>query len=131
MRQAAELGAGGVVLNDKGEVLLLRYKRGGWTFPKGHIDAGERDEDAAVREVLEETGVSARITARLSVTRYTNDRGTPREIHWFLMRALSSEAVLEAIFDEGGFYPPAQAVKLLSYPEDRDLLQEALGHIVR
>ena len=52
----AEPGAGGVVLSVRGAVLLLRYKGGGWTFPKGHIEAGERDEEAAVREVREETG---------------------------------------------------------------------------
>jgi len=127
MRNLPELGAGGVVINDRGEILLLRYRSGGWTFPKGHIDPGERDEDAAVREVLEETGVRARVHAQLSATRYTNDRGTLREIRWFLMYADARDADLEPIFDEGGFYPPEEAKKLLSYPEDRALLEEALS----
>lgn len=130
MRGRLELGAGGVVINDEGAVLLLRYRRGGWTFPKGHIDEGEREEDAAVREVREEAGIRARILGRLSATRYTNNRGVPREIHWFLMRAQSHEASLEELFDAGGFYPPDQALQLLSYPEDRALLQEALRHPV-
>lgn len=131
MRQTPELGAGGVVFGEDGAVLLLRYKGGGWTFPKGHIDEGEREEDAAVREVREETGVSARVLGKLSATRYTNDRGTPREVHWFLMRAETAQAALEPLFDAGGFYPPQEALKLLSYPEDRALLEEALGRALR
>lgn len=126
-RQEAEPGAGGVVLSERGEVLLLRYAGGGWTFPKGHLEDGERDEDAALREVREETGVTAHILARLSPTRYTNARGVRREIHWFLMRAARGEPAFEPIFEEGGFYPPARALELLSYPEDQELLREALG----
>ncbi|WP_027480494.1 NUDIX hydrolase [Deinococcus pimensis] len=121
-----ELGAGGVVIDERGAVLLLKYRGGGWTFPKGHLDPGERDEDAAVREVLEETGVRARVVAPLPPTRYTNDRGTAREIHWFLMRAERRDAALEPIFDAGGFYPTEEAFGLLSYPEDQELLREAL-----
>jgi diadenosine hexaphosphate hydrolase (ATP-forming) len=124
-----DLGAGGVVLDSAGRVLLLKYRSGGWTFPKGHLEPGERDEDAAVREVLEETGVHARLIAPLSPTRYTNDRGVLREIHWFLMRADVAGATLEAIFDAGGFYPADEALGLLSYPEDQQLLREALSRM--
>ncbi|PYE54751.1 NUDIX hydrolase [Deinococcus yavapaiensis] len=125
---AKELGAGGVVLNAENEVLLVRYRSGGWTFPKGHIDPGERVEQTAVREVKEETGVTASIFAPLSPTRYTNDRGVAREIHWFLMRAAPSVTVLETLFDDGGFFAPSTALELLSYPEDKALLKEALRH---
>ncbi len=123
---AAEPGAGGVALNARAEVLLVRYKGGGWTFPKGHIEVGESDEAASVREVREETGVSAKVVAPLPSTVYTNNRGVRREIRWFLMRTEDQASVLEPLFDAGGFYPPEQAAKLLSYPEDRTLLQEAL-----
>lgn len=49
--------AGGVVLNPQEEVLLM-YRRGSWDLPKGKIDEGETIEEAAVREVEEETGIS-------------------------------------------------------------------------
>ena len=60
---------GGIVVNDEGRVLLTR-PRGHfdgyvWTFPKGRPDAGERPEEAALREVKEETGYSAMIARRL------------------------------------------------------------------
>jgi diadenosine hexaphosphate hydrolase (ATP-forming) len=122
----ADPGAGGVVLNAAGEVLLVRYRAGGWTFPKGHIEAGETLEQTAEREVLEETGVAAWVVAPLSTTRYANNRGVRREIHWFLMRADAARTRLEGIFEDGGFHAPAAAAGLLSYPQDQALLREAL-----
>lgn len=122
----ADPGAGGVVLNAAGEVLLVRYTGGGWTFPKGHIEAGETLEQTAEREVLEETGVAARVVAPLPVTRYTNSRGVAREIHWFLMRVGAAQTRFEPIFEDGGFHAPAAAAGLLSYQQDHTLLRAAL-----
>lgn len=81
-----ELGAGGVVFNAKREVLLLRDRMGFWVFPKGHPEPGESLEEAAVREVWEETGVRAEVLLPLYPTRYVNPKGVEREVHWFLMR---------------------------------------------
>lgn len=51
--------AGGIVLGDGGTIALVQSRRSGfWTFPKGHVDEGETDEEAARREILEEAGVS-------------------------------------------------------------------------
>ncbi len=124
-----EAGAGGVVFDARGQVLLVRYRSGGWAFPKGHIEPGETPEQTARREVHEETGVRAEVGAALRATRYVNDRGTPREIQWFVMRAEPGQTHLESTFQEGGFYGPDEARTLLSYPEDRALLDEALMHV--
>ncbi len=123
-------GAGGVVLRGPHalpQVLMVRYKSGAWAFPKGHLERGETPEQAALREVQEETGVAAQVVAPLSTTRYTNDRREDREIHWFLMTtADTSAATLEDTFGEGGFVETGEASQRLSYPEDRALLAEAL-----
>jgi bis(5'-nucleosidyl)-tetraphosphatase len=47
--------------NDKREYLLLHYLSGHWDFPKGHIEKGESKEQAALRELKEETGLHAEI----------------------------------------------------------------------
>lgn len=127
MTQAGEAGAGGVVFGPGGRVLLLRYRSGAWAFPKGHIEPGETPQETAVREVQEETGVTARVIAPLSTTRYLNDRGTRREIQWFRMTTEATSLSLESTFGEGGFFEPDAALTLLSYPEDQTLLREALG----
>lgn len=120
-------GAGGVVLNEAGQVLLVRYRSGAWAFPKGHVEPGEGPEQTAVREVREETGVRAAVLAPLPETRYTNDRGEARLISWFVMRAVSGSPVLETTFTAGGFYAADEAAGMLTYPEDRQLLLAALA----
>ena len=122
-------GAGGVVFRPDGNVLLLRHREGTWVFPKGHLDAGERALEAAVREVEEEAGVRAtcpdeRVTES---TRYTNARGEARLITWFLLLTDAQTPVLrEALFPEGGFFSPHEARERLSFAEDRRLLDVML-----
>jgi diadenosine hexaphosphate hydrolase (ATP-forming) len=121
------LGAGGVVFNANGEVLLIQYpasRGGGWSFPKGHIDPGETPDVAAVREVLEEGGVRAEIVGSLEPTRYVNPRGVSREIFWFVMRTVDLKVTPEPGF-QADFYNPAEAMKLLSHAENQNLLESA------
>ncbi|NJK45555.1 MAG: NUDIX domain-containing protein [Pleurocapsa sp. SU_196_0] len=119
-------GAGGIVFNPDGEVLLIRYpgKRGSWDFPKGHIDPGETVQTAAVREVLEEGGVEARIEHTLSLTEYVNPRGEARRVHWFLMRTSSRAATPEPGF-RAGFFGVNEALERLAHEQNRELLLEA------
>ncbi|WP_243093327.1 NUDIX hydrolase [Thermus thalpophilus] len=123
-----ELGAGGVVFNAKREVLLLRDRMGFWVFPKGHIEAGESLESAAVREVYEETGVQAVVLGPLYPTRYVNPKGIEREVHWFLMRG-EGKPRLEAGMTGAGWFAPDEARALLAFPEDLGLLEVALERL--
>jgi diadenosine hexaphosphate hydrolase (ATP-forming) len=122
-------GAGGVVINAAGHVLLLQHRNGTWVFPKGHVEAGESKIDAAVREVEEEAGVQATVVDRRQTwqTQYVNPRRQARRITWYLLRSEATEPVLrERIFPGGGFFPPADAVAMLSFEEDRGLLRAVL-----
>ena len=118
-------GAGGLVFNAAGEVLLIRDRMGYWVFPKGHVEEGETLEAAAVREVSEEVGIEARVEAALGVTRYTNDRGAAREVHWFLMRG-EGPVRLEPGLTGAGFFDPEEAALRLAFAEDTALLLRAL-----
>lgn len=119
------ISSGGVVFLEN-RVLILQYKDGSWTFPKGHLEVGETEQDAAVREVLEEAGVSAEIMGHIGETHYVNNRGEAREVHWFIMNAQSESVQLENTFMNGGFFVLERARELLSFPEDRDLLERAI-----
>lgn len=119
-------GAGGVIFGAAGRVLLLRHRKGEWVFPKGHIDPGESALEAALREVEEEAGVRAYPLAPdvIATTRYRNDRRELRQISWFLLATDDSEPLLrEALFPEGGFFAPDEALRRLSFAEDRRLLE--------
>lgn len=51
--------AGGIVINKSGQILMVNALTGAWTFPKGKVEHDEKFEDAAVREIAEETGVTS------------------------------------------------------------------------
>lgn len=122
-------GAGGVVVNDEGKVLLIRHYNGTWVFPKGHVDPGETPLEAALREVVEEAGVECHCPDPRTTfsTNYVNARGEARQITWFLLRTKASEPEMsEPLFPEGEFVRPEEALERLSFAEDRRLLREVL-----
>lgn len=125
MAQHRVLGAGGVLFNPRGEVLLIRDRQGYWCFPKGHLDEGENLEQTALREVEEETGIEGKIVGGLSPTRYTNNRGLAREVHWFLMQG-KGQVRIEKGLNGAGFFEPQEARRMLAFPDDIRLLDEAL-----
>jgi 8-oxo-dGTP pyrophosphatase MutT (NUDIX family) len=101
---AVEISAGGFVVSKSDPslvALMARFNRGGkleWCIPKGHLEPGETNEQAAVREVFEETGLKAEITDYLGDVSYTfNQRGknVSKTVHVFLMNHLSGELSMD------------------------------------
>ena len=88
--------AGGLVLNEKNEVLLIERK-GFWDLPKGKSEKGETHEQTAIREVKEETGLqNITITKPLENTYHTYEQGEEKMIkvsYWFEMKGSSDEAL--------------------------------------
>jgi diadenosine hexaphosphate hydrolase (ATP-forming) len=123
-------GAGGVVFDADGRVLLIRQRSGPWVFPKGHLDPGETHLSTALREVEEEAGIDATCPdpERRWFTRYVNDRGEPRRITWFRLEAPAgaTPTMRERQFAEGAFLTPGDAAERLSFEEDRALLARVL-----
>lgn len=125
-----ERSAGGVIF-ENGRVLLILMGdlKGGkaWTFPKGHLEAGETDEAAAVREVLEETGFECTITGELPEARYAfvrNGRPVDKIVRWYLMKRLGGNGTSsspEEIFDMK-WLTLEEAKKTLVYASDLKIL---------
>jgi 8-oxo-dGTP diphosphatase len=123
----AEVGAAGGVVAREGRVALVhRPKYDDWTFPKGKLDPGESFEDASLREVEEETGLRCRLGRELPSIRYRDARGRPKLVRYWLMEPQSGEFAPNDEVDELRWLEPAEALALLSYDRDRELLQ-ALG----
>jgi len=126
--------AGGVVLRQQ-DVLLIRVSdikgRPVWSFPKGRLDAGETPAQAALREVMEETGWYCRIDADLSTTEYWFQREGRRfrkTVVWFKMSPLELSGVPDGEVEEVQWVDLDEAPRRLTYPSDVALLSQALTH---
>ena len=71
------------------ELLLIKHVVGGhWSFPKGHVEAGETEEQTALREIKEETGIDVElITTFREVVSYYPKRDTTKDVIYFLGKA--------------------------------------------
>jgi 8-oxo-dGTP diphosphatase len=122
--------AGGVPvrLGEHGpEVLVIhRPRHDDWTFPKGKRERGESDEECALREVLEETGLRCELGPELPSTSYVDDKGRPKVVRYWRLRVVSGALAPNEEADEARWLPPAEAAALLTYERDLTLLR-ALG----
>ena len=120
--------AGGVVARREDGVikfLLVTARRqpGQWVFPKGHIEAGESPEQAAVREVHEEAGVEARVGQPIGATEYRTARGVIRA-QFYLMAFVSEGAPGED--RRRAWLTDAEARRALLYEDSRLLIARAV-----
>ena len=116
--------AGGVVFDAMGRVAIVRQRdrraRLRWTLPKGRLDRGESPDEAALREVYEETGVVARLLGAIGV--YVTKR---RRTHYFRMLAWRDHGRFDDETEEVRFVKPARAFRLLRSERDRTVLDWA------
>lgn len=108
------------------EVLVVhRARYDDWSFPKGKLDEGESFEEAALREVAEETGLVCRLDVELDSTRYVDAAGRPKIVRYWRMVPLEGDIGdfdLNDEIDGLRWVPAAEAENLLTYPHDRELL---------
>ena len=120
--------AGGVVMRkgpEETEIAVVHRPRyDDWSFPKGKLDPGETFEEAALREVREETGLTCRLGPELAFAHYEDNEGRPKVVRYWLM----------AVIEDAGFEPndevdelrwltPSEATELLTYSRDRKLVR--------
>jgi 8-oxo-dGTP pyrophosphatase MutT (NUDIX family) len=135
MRIKYEVSAGGLLLRRRGSTYdALLIGRGDpprlWTLPKGHVEARESTEQAALREVHEETGSWGEIVTRLNEISYWFYVGKAKHkkaVTFFLMRYLSGDPVNhDHEVDDAAWFDLAQARKTLKYVNEKRLVDLAL-----
>jgi 8-oxo-dGTP diphosphatase len=117
--------AGGVVLDDRGRVAIVHRPRyDDWSLPKGKLDAGETFEEAALREVWEETGMRCALGDELDPVRYRDNKGRPKIVRYWLMHVEDDPGfVPNDEVDELRWVTPGEAAEQLTYPHDAELVR--------
>ena len=134
-KRVDEVSAGGLVIDHSGKNGLLigridhkdsSGQRILWSLPKGHIEEGETPEQAALREVAEETGIESAIERSLGVIDFWFMAGGKRihkTVHHYLFRETGGKlAAQESEVDEVGWFPLSEIVERLAYPDEKKLI---------
>ena len=120
--------AGGIIWKIEGKerklAVVHRHKHKDWSLPKEKVDSGESWKKAALKEVLEETGCIGRIKKYAGSISYTLD-GIPKVVMFWHMDVKSSKPEkMNGEVDEVRWLSVAEAIKLLDYEDEIDLIQK-------
>jgi 8-oxo-dGTP diphosphatase len=119
---AEVLAAGGLVLRGGKVAIVHRPRYDDWSLPKGKLDEGESFEEAALREVEEETGLECRVTQHVGDTSYRDRKDRAKLVRYFSMEATAGEFTPNDEVDEMRWLEPEEALKELTYDFDRELV---------
>ena len=132
-----QVSAGGVAFRDDGNglevaVVAVRPSRR-WQLPKGLIDAGETEEQAALREVREEAGIDCALLEKIETNEYWYQATVKGErvrfhkfVHFFLLKYLAGDvADHDREIDEARFVPIDEAVAMLAFKSEKELVKKA------
>lgn len=130
-----EKSCGAVVFRNKDcnvQILLIKHVNGGhWAFPKGHVEKGETEEQTALREILEETGLAVRIdTGYRQVVSYSPKKDVIKDVVYFVAKADegSSAVAQESEISQIKWVDMNSAVEYVSFENDKKVLLGAIEH---
>ena len=119
--------AGGVPVRTaaQGVEVLVVHRPGydDWTFPKGKCEPGESDEDCALREVVEETGLVCVLEDELPSTAYRDSKGRPKRVRYWRLRVVGGNLAFDHEVGSGRWLSPADAETLLTHERDLAVLR--------
>ena len=121
-----EKSCGCIVINEKNEILLVHHNLGHWDFPKGHMEAGETEEQTARREVKEETNIDIMIDQNYRyTTSYSPKEGIMKEVVYFLASNIDNDQKpqIEEV-SEVKWFKFNDAIKMITFDNSKIILKQ-------
>ena len=138
VKRVDEVSAGGLVIDTSGTRGLLIGRRDLkdltrerllWSLPKGHIEQGETPEQAAIREVQDETGIESEIARALGVIDcwfLAGGKRIHKTVHHYLFKEVGGALAPQITeVDDVAWFPLAQIVEMLAYPDEKKLIAKS------
>jgi len=134
--QENQFSAGGVVIrgsSESMEVLLIKDIYGHWTWAKGHVEEGETPQDAAIREITEETGLKTlKIIDSLGEQKYgftLEEKKIFKTVTIFLVKAALREEldIQTEEVQEAEWFTPSEALEKIEYEGSRTLTEKGIN----
>mgnify|MGYP003342362221 FL=1 len=138
MKRVDEVSAGGLVIDSSGTKGLLIGRRDLkditrekllWSLPKGHLEEGETPEQAAIREVHEETGIMSEIHRELGVIDFwfmASGKRIHKTVHHFLFKEVGGKLAPQITeVDDVQWFPIEEIISLLAYPDEKKLIAKS------
>ncbi len=130
-----EISSGGVVIFGNA-ILLLRKYNGDWVLPKGRVEEGEELQDAALREVFEESGIRGEIITYIDKVHYKynslkEDEIVFKTVHWYLMTTNNMHCVPQKRegFIDAKFVHMDKAKSIVRYEDEKKIIYRVLDII--
>lgn len=129
-----EKSCGAVVFrknNGKDQILLIKHVNGGhWAFPKGHVENNETEDETALREIREETGLSVTLDTKYrKVVTYNPKHNVIKDVVYFIAIADNSDTVAqEEEISRIKWVDIDDAINHVSYDNDKKVLIGAIEH---
>jgi 8-oxo-dGTP pyrophosphatase MutT (NUDIX family) len=139
MESSPVKAAGGIVVSEHGQIVIVSQHGNSWSLPKGHVDPGEDHLSAARREIYEESGLKelelvrelgSYQRRRIGKGGVGRDTGPVKEISLFLFKTIQRDLQpVDPDNPEALWVSPLEAVKMLTHPKDKEFLEQQIPEI--
>lgn len=131
-----EKSCGAVIYHQEGgrfTFLVLKHRAGHWAFTKGHQEEGENDEETALREIAEETGLRVNLDSQFCKhNRYQPAKDVEKDVFYFLARAEGMDvACQQEEIRDFAWLDFSSARERLTFENDRTILDAAYAYLAR
>lgn len=118
----------GCIVFDNNKVLLIKHNKGHWSFPKGHVEGNETEEQTAIRETKEETNIDVEVDLKHRYTvEYSPKEGTLKEVVYFIAKKKTDLLIpQESEINQVKWVELDKAMDVITYDNDKNLFKKVL-----